>query len=125
VNSEMSNDEIKEFAEKIWQIRKDAHMTRKQVCKKFGISERTIQSWEIGERLPPQYVFEWYRSAMKEPEKKDYDLTEMERQELLQAINNQIDVYSIINPSTDRQGQEIEDSVAALKSAKEKIFGGS
>ena len=40
------------------ELRKNSGMTRPQFAAYFGIPCRTVQSWELGERTCPAYLFE-------------------------------------------------------------------
>jgi DNA-binding transcriptional regulator YiaG len=40
------------------ELRKSSGMTRPQFAEYFGISYRTIQNWELGERTCPAYLLE-------------------------------------------------------------------
>lgn len=42
----------------IFQMRIAAVMSRKEFAEYFGIPYRTIQSWELGDRLCPDYLLE-------------------------------------------------------------------
>lgn len=41
---------------KIKQARLAAGLTQIEVCLKFGIPPRTLQAWEQGRRVPPEWV---------------------------------------------------------------------
>ena len=43
--------------EDIKSLRERYNLTRKQFCEMFGIPYRTLQSWELGDRECPDYVF--------------------------------------------------------------------
>lgn len=43
---------MKNFAERILKLRTDAGLTREQFCKETGLSTRSLQRYEYGEREP-------------------------------------------------------------------------
>lgn len=44
------------FAEELKQARSAAGLTQQSMADRMHISRRTIEKWEIGERIPPEYV---------------------------------------------------------------------
>ena len=46
---------VREFLE---EMRKEAGLSQKKFAEKVGIPFRTIQDWELGNRVPPEYVVE-------------------------------------------------------------------
>ena len=40
----------------IKEIRSMSGLTQKAFAEKYGIPKRTLESWEMGERKPPEYV---------------------------------------------------------------------
>lgn len=113
-------DEMRAAAAKMLKIRKDLKMTRRQVEEKLGVPQRTIQTWEDCERFPPPYVAEWYEQAMRGIPIGAL-VTDVEYQELEQAVQNQIALYKEITPATDKQDEEIRHSIELLESAIGKI----
>lgn len=47
------------------EIRKITGMSRAAFCKKYGIPLRTMEEWEAGRRVPPDYVLEWLERLVK------------------------------------------------------------
>ena len=45
-----------ESADKIWRLREQTGMTRKDFSIHIGIPVRTIEDWEAGRRRPPEYI---------------------------------------------------------------------
>lgn len=43
---------------KIKQLRKSTGLTQKLFSKKYNVPMRTLQGWELGERIPSDYVVE-------------------------------------------------------------------
>ena len=41
----------------IKELRQKLRMTQKEFGEYLNIPQRTIQSWELGDRTPPEYVF--------------------------------------------------------------------
>lgn len=44
------------FAEKLKQARAKTGMSQQKMSDRMLISKRTIEKWETGERVPPEYV---------------------------------------------------------------------
>lgn len=44
------------FAEKLKQARAKTGMSQQKMSDKMLISKRTVEKWETGERVPPEYV---------------------------------------------------------------------
>lgn len=44
------------FAEKLKEARAATGMSQQKMSDKMLISKRTIEKWETGERIPPEYV---------------------------------------------------------------------
>lgn len=99
-------------------LRQAKHMSRKQVSEWLGIPQRTIQTWENGERCPAPYVEVWYKRVMTEAE----PMTDVEKQELRQAIENQIEAYKSTAPLSKRQQEEVAASVNILEGLLAKLF---
>ena len=117
-NSDVITAEMIAKGQEFLKLRKDKGMTRKQVSEWLGIPQRTIYTWENGERCPSKYVEQWYRNVMTG----SAPLTDVERQELRQAIENQIKTYKSIDPSSKRQEAEISDSIGILNCIMGKLF---
>lgn len=117
-NSSVITAEMIAKGQEFLKLRQDRGMTRKQVSEWLGIPQRTIQTWENGERYPAEYVENWYRRAMTESD----PMTDVERQELRQAIENQIEAYKSIAPSSERQKEEISASIDILEGLLGKLF---
>lgn len=49
----------------IKQIRKETGMSRKRFSEKYGIPSRTIEDWEAGKRIPPEYVVDMLAKAVE------------------------------------------------------------
>jgi putative transcriptional regulator len=49
----------------IKELRKKLKMTQKEFGEYLNIPQRTIQSWELGERTPPPYVIELIKYKIK------------------------------------------------------------
>lgn len=47
---------MENFAEKLKAARKASGMTQQGMADRMLIPKRTIEKWEIGERIPPPYV---------------------------------------------------------------------
>ena len=43
---------------KIKDIRERSGLSRGEMCKLLGVPYRTLQNWELGERIPPEYLVE-------------------------------------------------------------------
>lgn len=54
----------------IKELRKALNMTQTEFSKEYNIPQRTIQSWELGVRKPPDYVLELLERVV------EYDLKE-------------------------------------------------
>lgn len=52
----MNLTEYRKKKMKIKEIRERAGYSRYEFCNLFEIPYRTLQSWELGERVPPEYV---------------------------------------------------------------------
>lgn len=50
-------------------IRLSSGLTQAEFSKKFHIPCRTLQSWELGERVPPDYVIELLEYRIKTEQK--------------------------------------------------------
>lgn len=48
--------EIKEMKETILELRKETGLNRKEFSQHFGIPLRTVEDWEAGRRMPPEYI---------------------------------------------------------------------
>jgi len=118
-NSDVITAEMIAKGQEFLKLRQDKGMTRKQVSEWLGIPQRTIQTWENGERYPAEYVEKWYRKAMTE----SAPFTDVENQELRQAIENQIKAYKSIVPLSKRQEEEILTSIDILNGLMAKLFG--
>jgi len=46
----------KPFSELLVEARQAAGLKQAEAARLFGIPERTMRSWELGERTPPAYV---------------------------------------------------------------------
>jgi len=44
-------------SEMLIELRKSTGMSRKEFCSYFGIPYRTLQDWELGSRVMPEYLF--------------------------------------------------------------------
>lgn len=51
---------------KIKEIRLISNLSQVKFCDKYGIPLRTLQSWEIGERKPPEYLLKLLERAIRE-----------------------------------------------------------
>lgn len=49
----------------IKEIRAMSGLTQKAFAEKYGIPKRTLESWEMGERKPPEYVVALLEKAVK------------------------------------------------------------
>ena len=117
-NSDVITADMIAKGQEFRRLRENKGMTRRAVSEWLGIPQRTIQTWENGERCPAQYVEDWYKRVMTESD----PLTDVERQELRQAIENQIEAYQSIEPLSKRQKEEISTSVGILESLLAKLF---
>ncbi len=45
-----------ETSETVKEIRSRTGLNRKEFCQKFGIPLRTMEEWETGKRIPPEYI---------------------------------------------------------------------
>lgn len=45
-----------ETSETVKEIRSRTGLNRKEFCQKFGIPLRTMEEWETGRRIPPEYI---------------------------------------------------------------------
>ena len=45
-----------ETSETVKDIRSRTGLNRKEFCQKFGIPLRTMEEWETGRRIPPEYI---------------------------------------------------------------------
>ena len=41
---------------RIYQLRKETGMSRKEFAEHLGIPLRTVEDWEAGRRTPPEYI---------------------------------------------------------------------
>lgn len=46
------------------EMRKAVNMTKADFSKKYNIPYRTVQDWELGNRVPPEYVVELLERAV-------------------------------------------------------------
>ena len=51
---------------KIKEIRLISNLSQAKFCDRYGIPLRTLQSWEIGERKPPEYLLKLLERAIRE-----------------------------------------------------------
>ncbi len=42
-------------------IREASGLSRAAFCRKYNIPIRTMEDWEAGRRIPPQYILEWLK----------------------------------------------------------------
>lgn len=56
----------KNIASRIKSIREKTGMTQSEFAGKYNIPKRTLESWEMGERIPPEYVIELLEKIEKE-----------------------------------------------------------
>lgn len=49
----------------IKEIRTMSGLTQKAFAEKYGIPKRTLESWEMGERKPPEYVVTLLEKAVR------------------------------------------------------------
>ena len=49
----------------IKEIRTMSGLTQKTFAEKYGIPKRTLESWEMGERKPPEYVVTLLEKAVR------------------------------------------------------------
>lgn len=61
-----SKQETPSVALRIKTIRKKAGMTQVRFAEKYGIPKRTLESWEMGERTPPEYIVNLLEKIEKE-----------------------------------------------------------
>ena len=54
----------------IKQLRTACHMTQAAFAKELGIPKRTIENWELGSRVPHDYIVELIHFRMAEHMKK-------------------------------------------------------
>ena len=52
-------------AEQIKAIRKDHGLTQQGLSDSLNIPKRTIENWEAGVRVPPEYVIELIKTALQ------------------------------------------------------------
>ena len=46
-------------------IRELSGLSRAAFCRKYNIPIRTMEEWEAGRRVPPQYVLEWLKRLVE------------------------------------------------------------
>lgn len=56
----------KNIISRIKSIREKTGMTQSEFAGKYNIPKRTLESWEMGERIPPEYVIELLEKIEKE-----------------------------------------------------------
>lgn len=54
-----------ELSTRIKEVRRSLNLTQKQFSEEFHIPQRTVESWESGERKPPVYVVELLEKVVK------------------------------------------------------------
>lgn len=54
------------FAEKLRAARAETRMSQQKMADRMIISKRTIEKWETGERVPPEYVQRFVLNELKE-----------------------------------------------------------
>lgn len=54
------------FAEKLKAARAATGMSQQKMADRMLISKRTIEKWETGERVPPEYVQRFVLNELKE-----------------------------------------------------------
>lgn len=57
--------------EQIKDIRESSGMSRAAFCRKYKIPIRTMEDWEAGKRIPPEYVMEWLQRLVEIDAKKE------------------------------------------------------
>lgn len=57
---------IETFAEKLRAARAETGMSQQKMADRMLISKRTIEKWETGERVPPEYVQRFVLNELKE-----------------------------------------------------------
>lgn len=54
------------------EIREKSGMSRAAFCRKYGMPIRTMEEWEAGRRVPPDYIMDWLeRIVMEDLSKND------------------------------------------------------
>ena len=54
------------FAERLKAARAETGMSQQKMADRMIISKRTIEKWETGERVPPEYVQRFVLNELKE-----------------------------------------------------------
>ena len=54
------------FAEKLKAARAETGMSQQKMADRMIISKRTIEKWETGERVPPEYVQRFVLNELRE-----------------------------------------------------------
>lgn len=54
------------FAEKLRSARAETGMSQQKMADRMIISKRTIEKWETGERVPPEYVQRFVLNELRE-----------------------------------------------------------
>ena len=60
-----------DFAQQLKEARKSAGISQQAMADKMLIPKRTIEKWETGERVPPDYVQRFVLNELKEGQKKE------------------------------------------------------
>ena len=68
---EQGMDCLPSFAERLQKARKAAGLSQQGMADQMLISKRTIEKWETGERVPPQYVQRFVLNELQEWQKKE------------------------------------------------------
>ena len=50
---------------KATEIRELSGLSRAAFCRKYNIPLRTMEEWEAGRRVPPEYILEWLERLVK------------------------------------------------------------
>ena len=53
------------------EIRQVSGLNRAEFCRIYGMPIRTMEEWEAGRRIPPEYILDWLERIVKEDKKKE------------------------------------------------------
>lgn len=59
------------MANRAKEIREISGLSRAAFCRKYGMPVRTMEDWEAGKRIPPEYILDWLERLVKEDIEKE------------------------------------------------------
>lgn len=59
------------MANRAKEIREISGLSRAAFCRKYGMPVRTMEDWEAGKRIPPEYILDWLERLVREDIEKE------------------------------------------------------